>query len=113
LVSIYKIKFNTIFKYIFCYTLANKKSGNNDGALIISHFRRLLNPIQVYDVIDCPPEKALDWLKTTQLECVFILVAGGDGTVAGVLNSIHNLQLKVIINPSLFYASMIQILIIN
>ncbi|XP_025407270.1 diacylglycerol kinase epsilon-like isoform X2 [Sipha flava] len=38
---------------------ANKKSGNNDGALIISHFRRLLNPIQVYDVIDCPPEKAL------------------------------------------------------
>lgn len=113
MVSIYKIKSNTIFKYIFCNTLANKKSGNNDGALIISHFRRLLNPIQVYDVIDCPPEKALNWLKTTQLECVFILVAGGDGTVAGVLNSIHNLQLKVIINPLLFDASMIQILIIN
>ncbi|XP_015369348.1 PREDICTED: diacylglycerol kinase epsilon [Diuraphis noxia] len=75
--------------------LANKKSGNNDGALIISRFRRLLNPIQVYDVIDCPPEKALNWLKTAQLECVYILVAGGDGTVAGVLNSIHNLQLKM------------------
>lgn len=91
-----------IFKYILCNILANKKSGNNDGAIIISHFRRLLNPIQVYDVIDCPPEKALDWLKNTQLESVFVLVAGGDGTVAGVLNSIHNLQLKVIINPSLF-----------
>jgi hypothetical protein len=31
------------------------------------------------------------------------LVAGGDGTVAGVLNSIHNLQLKVIINPELLH----------
>lgn len=80
------------------YSLANKKSGNNDGALIISHFHRLLNPIQVYDVIDCPPEKALAWMKTTQLECVYILVAGGDGTIASVLNAIHNLQLKVLKN---------------
>jgi diacylglycerol kinase (ATP) len=84
--------------------LANKKSGNNDGALIISHFRRLLNPIQVYDVIDCPPEKALVWLKNTQLECIYVLVAGGDGTVAGVLNGIHNLKLKVLIKL-LFVAS--------
>lgn len=113
MVSIYKIKSNTNFQIYFLNTLANKKSGNNDGALIISHFRRLLNPIQVYDVIDCPPEKALDWLKTSQLESVFVLVAGGDGTVAGVLNSIHNLQLKVIINPPLFDITMIQILIIK
>lgn len=77
------------------YTKANKKSGNNDGSLIISHFRRLLNPIQVYDVIDTPPEKALAWLKTSQLECVYVMVAGGDGSVAGVLNGIHNLHLKV------------------
>lgn len=81
----------------FC-TLANKKSGNNDGALIISRFRQLLNPIQVYDVIDCPPEKALAWLKTSQLDCVYVLAAGGDGTVAGVLNGINNLQLKVLTN---------------
>ncbi|VVC36101.1 Diacylglycerol kinase, accessory domain,Diacylglycerol kinase, catalytic domain,Zinc [Cinara cedri] len=74
---------------------ANKKSGNNDGALIISHFRRLLNPIQVYDIIDCPPEKSLVWLKKSQLECVYVLVAGGDGTVAGVLNGIHKLNLKI------------------
>lgn len=87
---------------------ANKKSGNNDGALIISHFRRLLNPIQVYDVIDSPPEKVLVWLKNTQLECIYILVAGGDGTVAGVLNGIHNLQLKVLIYL-LFIASSINI----
>jgi len=50
----------------------------------------------VYDVIDCPPEKALAWLKTSQLECVYVLVAGGDGTIAGVLNSIHNLNLNVL-----------------
>jgi len=67
----------------------------------------------VYDVIDCPPEKALNWLKTTQLECVFVLVAGGDGTVAGVLNSIHNLQLKVIISSPLFDTSLIKILIVK
>lgn len=67
----------------------------------------------MYDVIDCPPEKALNWLKTAQLECVFVLVAGGDGTVAGVLNSIHNLQLKVIINSSMFDTSMIIILIVK
>lgn len=103
MVSNYINEFNIFLKCILCNTLANKKSGNNDGTLIISHFRRLLNPIQIYDVIDCPPEKALDWLNTTQLECVFVLVAGGDGTVAGVLNSIHNLQLKVIINPLLLY----------
>lgn len=78
------------------YTLANKKSGNNDGSLIISHFRRLLNPIQVYDVIDSPPEKSLVWLKNSQLECVYVMVAGGDGTVAGVLNAIHNLHLEVL-----------------
>lgn len=64
--------------------------------MIISHFRRLLNPIQVYDVIDSPPEKVLTWLKTTKLECIYVLVAGGDGTVGGVLNGIHNLQLKVL-----------------
>jgi len=77
------------------FIFANKKSGNNDGTLIISHFRRLLNPIQVYDIIDCPPEKALVWLKYTHLESVYVLVAGGDGSIAGVLNSIHNLQLKL------------------
>lgn len=89
-------KFDIIFFDPSFDNLANKKSGNNDGALIISHFRRLLNPIQVYDVIDCPPEKALTWLKTTHLDSVYVMVAGGDGTVAGVLNAIHNLQLKVL-----------------
>lgn len=50
----------------------------------------------MYDVLESLPEKALTWLKTSHLESVYVLVAGGDGTVAGVLNSIHNLQLKVI-----------------
>jgi len=50
----------------------------------------------VYDVIDSPPEKSLVWLKNSQLECVYVMVAGGDGTVAGVLNAIHNLHLEVL-----------------
>lgn len=61
----------------------------------MSHFRRILNPVQVYDVIENPPEKVLSWMKSSNLNNVYILVAGGDGTVAGVLNSIHCLKLEV------------------
>ncbi|XP_050524928.1 diacylglycerol kinase epsilon-like [Daktulosphaira vitifoliae] len=76
------------------FIFVNKKSGNNDGSVIMSHFRRILNPIQVYDVIENPPEKVLLWLKNSTLNNIYILVAGGDGTVAGVLNSIYNLKLE-------------------
>ncbi|XP_050422906.1 diacylglycerol kinase epsilon-like [Adelges cooleyi] len=76
------------------FIFVNKKSGNNDGALIMSYFRRLLNPVQVCDVIENPPEKTLAWMKNANFDRVYILVAGGDGTVAGVLNSVHKLLLK-------------------
>lgn len=67
----------------------------------------------MYDVIDCPPSKALAWMKTTQLERVYILVAGGDGTVAGVLNAIHNLQLKVLNNLPFYKINKTFILILK
>jgi len=36
---------------------ANPKSGGNRGATLIQYFKRLLNPIQVYDITDGGPEK--------------------------------------------------------
>ncbi|XP_041978592.1 diacylglycerol kinase epsilon-like [Aricia agestis] len=64
---------------------ANRKSGSYKGDEVLSIFRGVLNPIQVIDIASIPPEKALKWLPT---KCK-ILVAGGDGTIAWVLNALH------------------------
>ncbi|XP_011305118.1 diacylglycerol kinase epsilon isoform X1 [Fopius arisanus] len=76
--------------------VANKKSGNNDGAEILSLFRRLLNPAQVVDLSDRDPVAALEWCRLLGNTPCNVLVAGGDGTVAWLLNSIHKLKLKPI-----------------
>ncbi|XP_034933931.1 diacylglycerol kinase epsilon [Chelonus insularis] len=74
--------------------VANKKSGNNDGAIVLSMFRRLLNPAQVVDLSERDPVAALEWCRLLGDKPCSILVAGGDGTVAWLLNSIHKLHLK-------------------
>jgi diacylglycerol kinase family enzyme len=74
---------------------ANRKSGNNDGDIILSLFRRLLNPAQVLDLAERPPEAALEWCTLLGEVRATILVAGGDGTVGWVLNTVNKLQLKV------------------
>lgn len=81
---------------IFSNISANRKSGNNDGAEILSLFRRLLNPAQVVDLTERDPVAALEWCRLLGDNPCNILVAGGDGTVAWLLNSIHKLKLKVI-----------------
>ncbi|KAJ8957439.1 hypothetical protein NQ318_004919 [Aromia moschata] len=40
---------------------ANKKSGNGDGALVLSEFRKYLNPVQVIDLSERKPAAALQW----------------------------------------------------
>ncbi|XP_074098663.1 diacylglycerol kinase epsilon [Cotesia typhae] len=75
--------------------VANKKSGNNDGAMVLSMFRRLLNPSQVVDLSERDPVAALEWCRLLGDKSCNVLVAGGDGTVAWLLNSIHKLRLKV------------------
>ncbi|XP_012256504.2 diacylglycerol kinase epsilon [Athalia rosae] len=74
--------------------VANRKSGNNDGAEILSLFRRLVNPAQVVDLAERDPVAALEWCRLLGDVACNILVAGGDGTVAWLLNTIHKLQLK-------------------
>lgn len=64
--------------------IANRKSGSNRSDEILSLFRGLLNPIQVIDVSVTSPESVVRWLP----EKCRVLVAGGDGTVAWVLNAL-------------------------
>ncbi|XP_078039440.1 diacylglycerol kinase epsilon isoform X1 [Augochlora pura] len=74
--------------------VANKKSGNKDGGEILSIFRRLLNPAQVVDLSERDPVVALEWCRLIgKVKCT-VLVAGGDGTIAWLLNAIHKLQLE-------------------
>ncbi|XP_008483181.1 diacylglycerol kinase epsilon, partial [Diaphorina citri] len=72
----------------------NRKSGNGDGSHILSTFRRLLNPLQVVDLADKSPEEALQWVSLMPSSGqTLILAAGGDGTAAWILNTIHNMKL--------------------
>ncbi|CAL7933848.1 unnamed protein product [Xylocopa violacea] len=74
--------------------VANKKSGNNDGAEVLSSFKRLLNPIQVVDLSKHDPVIALERCRLLgKIECT-VLVAGGDGTIAWLLNAIYKLGLE-------------------
>ncbi|XP_028161560.1 diacylglycerol kinase epsilon isoform X1 [Ostrinia furnacalis] len=63
---------------------ANRKSGSNRSDEVLSLFRGLLNPIQVVDISTTSPESVVRWLPP---RCR-ILAAGGDGTVAWILNSL-------------------------
>ncbi|XP_067006529.1 diacylglycerol kinase epsilon isoform X2 [Anabrus simplex] len=74
--------------------VANRKSGNNDGDRLLSMFRRILNPAQVIDLADRPPEAALEWCSFLGEVQAKVLVAGGDGTIAWVLNAIDKLQVQ-------------------
>ncbi|XP_008218102.1 diacylglycerol kinase epsilon isoform X1 [Nasonia vitripennis] len=74
--------------------VANKKSGNNEGAEILSSFRRILNPAQVIDLSERDPVAALEWCRLLGDTPYKIVVAGGDGTVAWLLDAIYKLQLN-------------------
>ncbi|XP_011699774.1 PREDICTED: diacylglycerol kinase epsilon [Wasmannia auropunctata] len=76
--------------------VGNRKSGNNDGDQILSLFRRLLNPAQIVDLAERDPVAALEWCRLLGKTQSTILVAGGDGTVAWLLNTINKLELKPI-----------------
>lgn len=75
--------------------MANPKSGGKDGEFVLSSFRKLLNPIQVIDLSETPPENGLEICRMLEdLHCR-VLVCGGDGTVGWVLSTLDKLQLPV------------------
>lgn len=82
----------SVLSYIF---LANRVSGNSDGDTVLSEFRRYLNPAQVLDLAERPPAAALQWAVLVAPEKINVLAAGGDGTVAWMLSTVHKLDLEV------------------
>lgn len=70
----------------------NSRSGSRNGHLLITQFRRLLNPIQVWDLAHGGPEKVL---KSFSLLSRFqLLICGGDGTVSWIISALEKLELK-------------------
>lgn len=70
----------------------NSRSGPQQGQLIISQLRRLLNPIQIWDLANGGPEAVLEsFLALTRLR---ILVCGGDGTVSWIISSLEQMKLQ-------------------
>ncbi|KAL4240231.1 hypothetical protein ACF0H5_001025 [Mactra antiquata] len=76
--------------------LGNRKSGNNEGEIMLCAFRDILNPAQVIDLHDMKPENALEWCHLLPDTVFRVLVCGGDGSVGWVLNAIENLKLKTL-----------------
>ncbi|XP_077380337.1 diacylglycerol kinase epsilon [Festucalex cinctus] len=74
--------------------LANTRSGNNMGEALLGEFRSLLNPVQVFDLSQLSPSKALQLCTLLPPGCVRVLVCGGDGTVGWVLDAIDGMKLK-------------------
>ena len=78
------------------FVVANRKSGNNDAGTILSRFLTVFNPLQVIDLSQDANslELALQICKMLPEGVqARILVAGGDGTVGWVLNTIQKLDL--------------------
>ena len=75
--------------------LINSRSGGQIGDTALQAFYSLLNPAQVIDVFNDPQNlKAFQGVKNLK-----ILVAGGDGTVARILNTLYDEDWKGEIPP--------------
>jgi len=70
----------------------NGRSGGNQGHRLLSGLRKLLNPLQVFDITDREQPK-LALRQFSGLPRLRILVCGGDGTVGWVLKELQSLQL--------------------
>lgn len=68
----------------------NSRSGGQLGGYLIHMFRQNLNPLQVVDLHKTDPKVALR--QFCELPRVRILVCGGDGTVAWILQTMESLS---------------------
>eukprot|EP00814_Leptocylindrus_danicus_P007131 CAMPEP_0116028002 /NCGR_PEP_ID=MMETSP0321-20121206/15089_1 /TAXON_ID=163516 /ORGANISM="Leptocylindrus danicus var. danicus, Strain B650" /LENGTH=454 /DNA_ID=CAMNT_0003501713 /DNA_START=198 /DNA_END=1559 /DNA_ORIENTATION=- len=68
----------------------NTGSGPQQGSVLLGQLRRILNPIQVFDLnnISAPPESILTCFISRFQRSLRILVCGGDGTVAWILGAL-------------------------
>jgi len=70
----------------------NTRSGPQQGNLLITQFRQLLNPIQVWDLANGGPEKILKPFSV--LSRFQLLICGGDGTVSWVISALEKMNMK-------------------
>ncbi|XP_063681030.1 diacylglycerol kinase eta-like [Bolinopsis microptera] len=69
----------------------NSKSGDAQGVKFLRKFKELLNPIQVFDLMNGGPMPGL--MLFQELEQFRVMVCGGDGSVGWVLSAIDQLEL--------------------
>uniref|UniRef100_A0A7N8YRR7 Diacylglycerol kinase n=1 Tax=Mastacembelus armatus TaxID=205130 RepID=A0A7N8YRR7_9TELE len=69
----------------------NSKSGDNQGVKFLRRFKQLLNPAQVFDLMNGGPHLGLRLFQ--KFDTFRILVCGGDGSVGWVLSEIDALIL--------------------
>ncbi|XP_007661960.1 diacylglycerol kinase epsilon [Ornithorhynchus anatinus] len=74
--------------------LANTRSGNNMGEILLGELKILLNPVQIFDLSKTPPIKALQLCTLLPPNSARVLVCGGDGTVGWVLDAVDEMKLK-------------------
>ncbi|XP_062371677.1 diacylglycerol kinase eta isoform X2 [Sardina pilchardus] len=71
--------------------LVNSKSGDNQGVKFLRKFKQLLNPAQVFDLMNGGPQLGL---RLFQKFVTFrVIVCGGDGSVGWVLSELDKLGL--------------------
>lgn len=69
----------------------NSKSGNNQGVRFIRRFKQLLNPAQVFDLMNGGPGLGLRMFRA--FVPLRVLVCAGDGSVSWVLSEMDRLEL--------------------
>lgn len=78
------------------FVIANSKSGDSNSAEVVSMFRGILHPLQVIEMNSTGPRDALRLVAKISPNSCRILVAGGDGTVGWILNTIFEMNIQVI-----------------
>uniref|UniRef100_A0A183IV78 Diacylglycerol kinase n=1 Tax=Soboliphyme baturini TaxID=241478 RepID=A0A183IV78_9BILA len=72
------------------FVFANKLSGNGDGDLVLQAFRKVLNPMQVFDFSEVVLNDYICSLRSVPSDCQAVIVAaGGDGTISWILTLIE------------------------
>jgi diacylglycerol kinase (ATP) len=70
----------------------NSRSGPQQGHLLITQLRRLLNPVQIWDLAHGSPRVILEsFMVFTRLR---ILVCGGDGTVSWIIQTLEEMKIS-------------------